>query len=59
MQENADELAVLESLDNGKPFSIARAVDVPAVRHAALEHRHAAYVNKALFNVIVPSQEGT
>ena len=26
--ENADELAMLESLDNGKPFAIARAADV-------------------------------
>jgi aldehyde dehydrogenase (NAD+) len=30
MEQNADELARLESLDNGKPFSIALAVDVPA-----------------------------
>lgn len=34
-QENADELAVLESLDNGKPYAVARAVDVPMVRHIA------------------------
>jgi phenylacetaldehyde dehydrogenase len=27
--ENADELAALESLDNGKPLSVASAVDVP------------------------------
>jgi len=30
MEQNADELARLESLDNGKPFAIALAVDVPA-----------------------------
>src|ERR1700689_4697058 len=30
VEKNADELARLESLDNGKPFSVARAVDVPA-----------------------------
>ena len=30
MEKHADELARLESLDNGKPFSVARAVDVPA-----------------------------
>ncbi len=30
IEQNADELARLESLDNGKPFSIAKAVDVPA-----------------------------
>ena len=27
--ENAEELAAIESLDNGKPLSVARAVDVP------------------------------
>src|SRR5580658_5319268 len=30
IERNADELAMLESLDNGKPFSIAKAVDVAA-----------------------------
>ena len=40
LQENADELAVLESLDNGKPFSIARSVDVPAVRHCTSAYVH-------------------
>ncbi len=30
MEQNADELARLESLDNGKPFAIAKAVDVAA-----------------------------
>ena len=29
IEENADELAQLESLDNGKPFAVARAADVP------------------------------
>jgi phenylacetaldehyde dehydrogenase len=29
IEEHADELAMLESLDNGKPFSVARAADVP------------------------------
>jgi phenylacetaldehyde dehydrogenase len=29
IEENADELAMLESLDNGKPYSVARAADVP------------------------------
>src|SRR6478752_8346839 len=28
IEENADELAMLESLDNGKPYSVARAADV-------------------------------
>src|SRR6202453_3302263 len=30
MEKNADELAALESLDNGKPVSVAKAVDVAA-----------------------------
>ncbi|HXM42490.1 MAG TPA: aldehyde dehydrogenase family protein [Bryobacteraceae bacterium] len=30
IEEHAAELASLESLDNGKPFSVAKAVDVPA-----------------------------
>jgi phenylacetaldehyde dehydrogenase len=29
IEENADELAMLESLDNGKPYSVARAADIP------------------------------
>ena len=29
IEDNADELAMLESLDNGKPFTVARAADVP------------------------------
>src|SRR5262249_43219623 len=29
IEENADELAMLETLDNGKPFTVARAADVP------------------------------
>jgi aldehyde dehydrogenase (NAD+) len=29
MEKNADELAMLETMDNGKPYKIARAVDVP------------------------------
>lgn len=29
IEENADELAMLEALDNGKPFTVARAADVP------------------------------
>ena len=29
IEKNAEELARIESLDNGKPFSIAKAVDVP------------------------------
>lgn len=33
LQENLEELATLESLDNGKPYSIAKAADVPLVSH--------------------------
>ncbi len=29
IEDHADEFAMLESLDNGKPFSVARAADVP------------------------------
>jgi aldehyde dehydrogenase (NAD+) len=29
MEKNADELAALESLDNGKPYSLSRGVDIP------------------------------
>jgi len=29
IEQHADELAMLESLDNGKPFSVARAADIP------------------------------
>jgi phenylacetaldehyde dehydrogenase len=29
IEEHADEFAMLESLDNGKPFAVARAADVP------------------------------
>jgi phenylacetaldehyde dehydrogenase len=29
IEDNADELAMLETLDNGKPFAVARAADVP------------------------------
>ena len=33
LQENLEELAMLEALDNGKPFAIAKAGDVPLVSH--------------------------
>jgi len=29
IEENGDELAMLEALDNGKPFAVARAADIP------------------------------
>jgi aminomuconate-semialdehyde/2-hydroxymuconate-6-semialdehyde dehydrogenase len=37
IEAHADELALLESLDQGKPVSVARAVDIP---RAALNFRH-------------------
>jgi phenylacetaldehyde dehydrogenase len=42
--ENADELATLESLDNGKPIAVARAADVPLA--ADLFHYMAGWVTK-------------
>ena len=36
MQENLEELATLESLDNGKPYTIAKTVDVPMASHSTL-----------------------
>lgn len=33
LQENAEELAHLESLDNGKPLAVAKAADVPQVEN--------------------------
>jgi phenylacetaldehyde dehydrogenase len=34
IEENGDELATLEALDNGKPFEVARAVDIPLAADA-------------------------
>jgi acyl-CoA reductase-like NAD-dependent aldehyde dehydrogenase len=31
IEQHADELAKLETLDNGKPYTIARGVDIPHV----------------------------
>jgi acyl-CoA reductase-like NAD-dependent aldehyde dehydrogenase len=31
IEKNADELAQLESLDNGKPLAVAKAADIPLV----------------------------
>ena len=42
--ENLDELAQLESLDNGKPFAVARAADVPLA--ADLFHYMAGWATK-------------
>lgn len=39
LQENLEELATLESLDNGKPFAVAKAGDVPLVSLPSAEWR--------------------
>jgi phenylacetaldehyde dehydrogenase len=48
--EHADELAMLESLDNGKPFTIARAADVPLA--ADLFHYMSGWATKIEGNTI-------
>jgi phenylacetaldehyde dehydrogenase len=48
--DHADELAQLESLDNGKPFAVARAADVPLA--ADLFHYMAGWATKIEGNTI-------
>ena len=48
--EHADELAQLESLDNGKPFVVARAADIPLA--ADLFHYMAGWATKIEGNTI-------
>src|SRR6202451_998261 len=48
--EHADELAQLESLDNGKPFAVAKAADVPLA--ADLFHYMAGWATKIEGNSI-------
>src|ERR1700678_3124233 len=48
--EHTDELAQLESLDNGKPFGVAQAADVPLA--AALFHYMAGWATKIEGNTI-------
>jgi phenylacetaldehyde dehydrogenase len=48
--EHADELAQLESLDNGKPYAVARAADVPLA--ADLFHYMAGWATKIEGNTI-------
>jgi phenylacetaldehyde dehydrogenase len=48
--ENLDELAQLESLDNGKPYTVARAADVPLA--ADLFHYMAGWATKLEGNTI-------
>jgi phenylacetaldehyde dehydrogenase len=51
--EHGDELATLESLDNGKPYSIARAADVPLA--ADLFHYMSGWCTRSHGESIVPS----
>ena len=48
--EHADELAQLESLDNGKPYAVAKAADVPLA--ADLFHYMAGWATKIEGNTI-------
>ena len=57
--EHADELAQLESLDNGKPFVVARAADIPLA--ADLFHYMAGWATKIegnTINISVPYMPG-
>jgi phenylacetaldehyde dehydrogenase len=57
--EHADELAQLESLDNGKPFLVARAADIPLA--ADLFHYMAGWATKIegnTINISVPYMPG-
>jgi phenylacetaldehyde dehydrogenase len=57
--EHIDELAQLESLDNGKPFAVARAADVPLA--ADLFHYMAGWATKIegnTINISVPYMPG-
>src|ERR1700726_1175937 len=57
--EHADELAQLESLDNGKPYDVARAADVPLA--ADLFHYMAGWATKIegnSINISVPYMPG-
>ncbi|MDN3354072.1 aldehyde dehydrogenase family protein [Actinomadura sp. DC4] len=57
--EHADELAQLESMDNGKPYTIARAADVPLA--ADLFHYMAGWATKIegnTINISVPTAPG-
>src|SRR5215469_4772254 len=57
--EHADELAQLESLDNGKPYAVARAADIPLA--ADLFHYMAGWATKIegnTINISVPYAPG-
>ena len=57
--EHADELAQLESLDNGKPFAVAQAADIPLA--ADLFHYMAGWATKIegnTINISVPYMPG-
>jgi phenylacetaldehyde dehydrogenase len=57
--ENADELAAIESIDNGKPMSVARAADIPLA--ADLFHYMSGFATKIYgqtFQISVPYAPG-
>jgi phenylacetaldehyde dehydrogenase len=57
--EHADELAQLESMDNGKPYTVARAADIPLA--ADLFHYMAGWATKIegnTINISVPTAPG-
>src|SRR5208283_3816569 len=53
--EHADELATLETLDNGKPLTVARAADVPL--SADSFHYMSGWATKIMGSTITPSVE--
>ncbi|MDW5593448.1 aldehyde dehydrogenase family protein [Conexibacter stalactiti] len=56
LEEHADELALLESLDNGKPLTAARHVDVPAA--AEVLRYYAGWATKICGTTATPSRPG-
>ena len=50
MEEHADELAALESLDNGKPYKFSRGFDIPEA--AAIIRYFGGYADKLHGNTI-------
>src|SRR5207249_2098285 len=52
IEKHADELAQLEALDNGKPYSVARAADLPLT--IACYRYYAGWADKLQGKTIVP-----
>ncbi|MFO7262710.1 MAG: betaine-aldehyde dehydrogenase [Bacillaceae bacterium G1] len=56
IEQHAEELAILESLDNGKPIRDARRIDIPAaIRHFRY---YAGWANKIAGDTLAHSQRG-